>query len=825
MPQFDVRSQSTDIGDFDKKGLEIKRLSSYSTNHRGIISSLKKLSSAYLEWIKTEARSASHLTDNEKELGLQNIEKCKAIHKRMRRGIELLSDNPLAFRSFQLANTAIYLQMFQNAWHFNNKKGGFEAFSQSDPPQYSYHEYGKKPYPTPDRVPCWRPFQLAFILQCLPSFIEDESADRDLVDLLYFPTGGGKTEAYLAISAFLIFWRRLRYPKEYRGVNIIIRYTLRLLSSQQFERTTKLILACEFIRSHHTDLGNERISIGFWVGDRTIPNTVKNAQIKLKELQTKMDANAESGITNPFQLTTCQWCNTRIISRTEAGGHYKVGHHIEEEHLISYCLNPHCIYSESMNGFPIVLLDDDLYYSPPTMLFGTVDKFVRLAWHDHSTCLFNDGGNRKPELIIQDELHLLSGPLGSMVGLFENVILSLCTTEFQRPKIIVSTATIKNVAAQIRGLYSRDVRIFPQNGTDADDTFFSTTLQESNRRYIGLMPTGKLPTTLSMRLNAALFFARLELMNASNVSSADQFWTILSYFKSLKHVGQFANRVTTELRQEIRHLQERHMLDDPAYRGNYNRLYTRFLELTGRVPDQKIKENLDRLSISFNGDLENHQAYDLILATNMISVGLDVDRLGIMLINGMPMNTAEYIQASSRVARKHPGLVFSLYDPSRTRDLSYFEDFVSFHKTFYKQVEPISITPFAENALDKLLFTLIVAYFRHKMQYTSNYEAVALATRDNSSRLMEELEGLFKNHSFADEEDVALIMSKVRDLIKEWEMRLQHDDNLLFYRKDKRRHVGLLKPIQERDSLEDNFIVMQSLRNVEPEINIKIQRY
>ena len=834
LPQFNVKSQSTDIENFDKKALEIKQLSEFNVDKATIISNLKKLSVAYSKWIEAE--------ENEKqELAQSNIDKCRTIQKRMQNGIELLEQNENAMRTFQLANTAIYLQMFQNQWHFSKQKDGFEAYERNDSPQYSYHEYATKDYPDTSRVPSWRPFQLAFILQCLPSFIDEKSEDRDLVDLLYFPTGGGKTEAYLALSAFLIFWRRLQYPEGYGGVNIIIRYTLRLLSAQQFERATKLILACEFIRKNHKDLGNERITIGFWVGGSTIPNKIKStdkkgAENRLSETLDRLNKNLPT--INPFQLSNCQWCNTKIIGKTEAIANPSIGHRISRNHLTSHCLNPNCEYSEHKNGLPIVLVDEDIYENPPTMLFATVDKFAQLAWKGEATSLFNskndnDNDNRKPEFIIQDELHLLSGPLGSLVGLFENVILSLCTTEKQKPKIIVSTATIKNVEEQVKGLYSRQVQIFPQNATNADDTFFSKTLQESKRRYVGILPTGKTQTMATLRLNAALLFARLELWkNNADKTNADQFWTILSYFKSLKHIGRFSNKIVAELIPEIKQLQVRYLMNFYPYFNNYNKLSYRNLELTSRIASERIKKNLDKLDIAFDGNLDKYKSFDIVLATNMISVGLDVGRLNIMLMNGMPPNTAEYIQASSRVARKDEGIVFTLFDSNNTRDLSYFEDFVQFHKTFYKQVEPISVTPFAENALDKLLFTSIVTYFRHKLGFTDNKMPYCITENNNKQHLINELNILFYSHSFADSEDKQLLLSEIADLIQKWEYKVQaspvpsRDSGLYYYsgKNETEKKKNLLKPIQERQNLDDKLVGMQSMRSVEPSVSIKIKR-
>lgn len=833
LPQFNVKNQSTDIEGFDKKQLEIKELSSFNSNKKIIFSNLKKLSAEYLKWIETEEKIANKFNDTEKELAKSNIEKCKAIQKRMKKGIELLCSNDNTFRAFQLANTAIYLQMFQNQWHFSKQKDGFEAFERTENPQYTYQEYATKEYPDISKVPSWRPFQLAFILQCLPSFIDENCSDRDLVDLLYFPTGGGKTEAYLALSAFLIFWRRLQYPENYGGVNIIIRYTLRLLSAQQFERATKLILACEFIRKNHTDLGNEKITIGFWVGDTTIPNTINAAKDKLSHTQERLNDNKNS--INPFQLSNCQWCNTKIVGKTQENNKPSIGHRISRHNqLNSHCLNPNCAYSEQNDGLPIVLVDDDIYKTPPTMLFATVDKFAQLAWRGEATSLFNHNNNRKPELIIQDELHLLSGPLGSLVGLFENIILSLCTTDTQKPKIIVSTATVKNVEEQVKGLYNRSVQIFPQNITNSDNTFFSKTLIESKRRYVGILPTGKTQTMTNLRLNAALLFARLELWEKSvDKTEADQFWTILSYFKSLKHIGRFSNKITAELLPEIKQLQVRYLMNIFPYNNNYIKLPYRNLELTSRIPNEKIKKNLDKLDISFDGNLDKYQSFDIVLATNMISVGLDVGRLGIMIVNGMPPNIAEYIQSSSRVARKNEGVVFTIFDPNNTRDLSYFEDFVPFHKTFYKQVEPISVTPFAENALDKLLFTSIITYFRHKLGFTDNKMPCYLIENNNKQHLVRELNAIFNTHIFADNEDKQLITTKIVNLIQQWEYKIQasprtsRDSGLYYYggKQETEKKKNLLKPIQEQFNIEDLLVGMQSMRSVEPSASIKIKKF
>ncbi|MEO0075575.1 MAG: helicase-related protein, partial [candidate division WOR-3 bacterium] len=813
LPDYDVKSQSSETDKIKGEILNIKNLSIYNSDKNGIIENLKKVANAYRNWINDEREAA-----NGNELGLKNISKCELIHSRISNGINILENNEKALRAFQLANTAIYLQMFQTAQHFGTKKEGFEVWERNEILQHQFNDYANLPFPS-NRIPEWRPFQLAFILQCLASFVDENSSEKELIDLLYFPTGGGKTEAYLAVSAFLIFWRRLEYPTSYDGVNIIIRYTLRLLSAQQFERATKMILACEFIRSNHKDLGDKKITIGFWVGKQTIPNSLADAQKKLQSTQQKLN-QGNTFVVNPFQLSNCQWCNTKIISKlSEKDTAYQIGHRIDR-HLKSHCLNEACHYSEQNGGLPIVLIDDDIYSKPPTILFATVDKFASIAWRGEATTLFNYGDNRKPELIIQDELHLLNGTLGSLVGLFENALLEICN----HPKIIASTATVKNVDKQILGLYGREARVFPQYATNSDDTFFSKVINESKRKYIGVLPTGKTAVITNLQLLAALLFARLEIWkNSSEKADADSFWTLLSYFKSLKEIGRFSNKINSELKPIIKQLQVRYLIDDSTTSNNYNKLSYRNIELTSRIPNEKIKKNLDKLDIQFNGDLKGHKAYDLVLATNMISVGLDVGRLGVMIMNGMPPNTAEYIQASSRVARKNEGVVFTLYDPFNSRDLSFFEDFVQFHKTFYKHVEPLSVTPFAENALDKMLFTLIIAYFRHTTQYTSNDAANAIIDDRVKNELKHNLLKLFQNHQFA-QDDIQLITEKTDIFLRDWKYKVEANKNLKFYWYNHPKE-SLMVPVQEKKNDDETLVAMQSMRSVEPSAEILIRQY
>jgi len=365
---------------------------------------------------------------------------------------------------------------------------------------------------------------------------------------------------------------------------------------------------------------------------------------------------------------------------------------------------------------------------PPTLLFATVDKFAQLSHREEGHRFFNSLNPQKlpPDLIIQDELHLLNGPLGSIVGLFEIMVEELCSKGNRKPKIIASTATTRNTAVQIANLYNgRQVNIFPPLGVTYDDNYFSftDTKSEEKRLHLGFMPTGK--TSIDSQVRALLphlLFARILLYKELGLSDEkmDKYWTIVSYYNSLKDVGRTYNKVNDEITSELKRLHEQYNLDRYQYGFNNRWLMGKTRELTSRIESTKIKSYLNELFTTFKTtrkDLDyrnlDSDVVSLVLASNMLSVGIDVSRLNIMLMNGQPKNTAEYIQASSRVARKHEGLVINLLDSNRAREKSYFENYVPFHQAYYKYVEPLTVTPFTKITFDKVLNSLFVCYVRH----------------------------------------------------------------------------------------------------------------
>ncbi len=318
-----------------------------------------------------------------------------------------------------------------------------------------------------------------------------------------------------------------------------------------------------------------------------------------------------------------------------------------------------------------------------------------------------------------------------------------------------------------------------------------------------------------------MFYACLDIWQNADEQirkKADNFWTIVSYFNSLKDVGKMANKIGSELRDSTLKQLHNRLLNSTT--ANYRRL--KFAqELTSRISSERIKETLDRLNIPFENDIENSRAIDLVLATNMISVGLDVQRLGVMLVNGMPRNIAEYIQSTSRVARNNKGVIFTLFNPDNSRDLSYFEHFVSFHQKFYKEIEPLSLTPFTENTFDKMLLTTIVTYYRHKLGNCSNDAVKNL----NKEIIQKELKDLIDKHKGITENEKNDFMKKVAQLMNYWEGKIKssNDTNNKLKFNSNKKEESFLKTREQINN--DEYAIMQSVRNVEPSSKIKINQY
>lgn len=755
LPEVDIKNYSNAFKETFPSELkeitELKKLSIWTDLDKSkIIQKLKLFVNEYKDWIKTK-QETTEADDNYKKSLNTILEKQNKTYIRLIKNIDFLNENEIAFKSFLLANTAMYIQMLISDKKLFGEKGIELSAIKSDF-QYNNLDFFKNHTFKPN----YRPFQLAFFLLNLESIINEDSDDRNnVVDLLWFPTGGGKTEAYLAITAFTIISRRILHGKDSDGVSVIMRYTLRLLTAQQFERATKLILSLDFLRrffkpNEEYFFGESKVSIGMWVGASTTPNSYTDARLIFKKVFdeiTKLN-NKKTGDyrkANTFPITNCSWCGCNLVSQNNSGK-FDLGYKATDKAFSTNCLNPSCAFSAEL---PIYFVDDKIYQNPPTLLFATVDKFAMLSHREEGHHLFNSQDEKKlpPDLIIQDELHLLSGPLGSITGLYESIVELLSTKGKRKPKIITSTATTRNTEQQVAMLYgNRELDIFPPMGVTFDDNFFSYVSTESKRKHIGFMPTGKTALNSQIRILGNLLLARIELYkyyrvkeNLSQeeaISRENNFWTIVSFYNSLRDVGKVYNKVPAEISDFLKLLHNRYQLNKQVYGFNYFGLASRTKELTSRIESNSIKKLLNELEMPFSLVTKDSMSFvqntvDLVLASNMFSVGIDIKRLNVMLMNGQPKNVAEYIQASSRVGRDDKGIVINLLDANRSRDKSYFENYVPFNNAYYKFVEPLSVTPFTEIALDKVLASLLVCYVRHKQglyldkrakEFTGNYD-------------------------------------------------------------------------------------------------------
>ncbi|WP_344152032.1 helicase-related protein [Nocardioides koreensis] len=623
----------------------------------GKLDALHALVSDYRRWIADRRAELSGLAAEHLPTAERHLADAQEAAARIERGLRLLDQDAHAAAAFRLMNEAMSLQRSR---------------------QDAQRGQGQ-------REQVWRPFQMAFILLNLEGLTNADCPDRELADLLWFPTGGGKTEAYLGLIAYAILLRRLRDPRD-GGVSVLMRYTLRLLTIQQFERAAGLICALESLRRLRLR-DSEPISLGLWVGQGATPNTIADARAALRAI----DRGERSKNGNPVQLLRCPVCGTGLKVSD-----YRILR--GPDRLEVRCGNAACEFAP---GLPVHLVDEDVYRVRPSLVIGTVDKFAMMAWREEVRNLFGrDCADSPPDLIVQDELHLISGPLGTMVGLYEAAV-DLACTGANRPKVVASTATIRRASKQVNAVFDREARQFPPPGLTAADSYFSVEApshSKGTRRYLGVLAPSVSHTTLMVRTYAVLLQSAKDLPEDDEVR--DAYWTLLGYFNSLRVLGGAFMQVFDDVPDRIKVVAGR--------AGTEPREAMNVGELTSRVDSADIPRELEILGTS----LPSEETQDVVLATNMISVGVDVDRLGLMAVMGQPQTTAEYIQSTSRVGRQHPGLVVVIYNAARSRDLSHYENFASYHRALYRQVEATGATPFAARARDRGLHGMLVAMTR-----------------------------------------------------------------------------------------------------------------
>lgn len=897
----------------NSKSQDFKWLSVFSeATNEEIVQGLNDFVDSYGRWIEIKRR-------DEKYKGIysgiakQELDKCEGDYLRMKKNIQdfLSGDNNREkLDSFRLMNAAMFMQLWHSVKVRQDEVNSFindEAFEHFD---FSfYKEIADDKLFLKTESAGWRAFQLAFILLNLDGIFKPEDDANwgnrnNWVDLVWFPTGGGKTEAYLGLIALTIINRRKEFKEKGGGTAAIMRYTLRLLTMQQFQRATLVVMALELIRRWgNFELGKEPINIGLWVGKNSIPNS--NIDL-IYEYEHKLNLKKENRI--PFN--NCPWCNSEIKGETKEDTEPSSSVYNQNKvHL--KCTNQKCSFSfglgriskkrQDQGPIPVCLSDETIYQHPPALLFGTVDKFAQLAHkvngqnngrNSDSRRIFGTGnweagkpqdGYLPPDLIIQDELHLLLGPLGSAVALFESAVDQLCTRQDgTRPKIISSTATTRNTQLQIAALFDRKVNLFPKPGVECDDSFFAfykrrfksiddkTPEYLSKRKYIGVLPTGRTQIWMQMRLAAIIMTHRaifelkelgenhpIDFDSFSEFEKAmDYYHTTISYFNSLKEVGKTQSQVQTYILKELRRVFSRVVRPQKLMHSLYTYGPIQESELTGRLSGEEVKNELKsveakweakkRFARSENNELVRGKVPpEFVVATNMISVGIDVSRFNTIIMNSMPRNTAEYIQASSRVARNDYGLVLTVHHPFRARDISHYEKFIEFHEKMYSYVEPISITPFTQKAVERYMGLYIATMLRHRTRFTERLSASDISSISEAelSEIISELTDYFEERkirmntydtlisNLLKNENVEQIKRWIQEAFSEWKEEsnrtLEDNKTFVFNNKSARSTPPQEQLYVDIEEYEGNihskkWQVPMSLRVIEPEAAIKI---
>ncbi|WEO97180.1 helicase-related protein [Streptomyces sp. FXJ1.172] len=722
LPEFDVPRITPDIVGKDGAELTVSMEDLASGNEAGL-AQLHELLAAYKAWIDRRKAEAESLEGEFRNTAGRHLKECVKALGRMQEGLALVEggDDTLIAKAFRIANQAMFKQQ---------ARSGRERRKTTMAEDGRFRVEALPTLPREDERPRrghWRAFQIAFLLASIPSTADPGHRHRNSVDLIFFPTGGGKTEAYLGLSAFSMALRRLRDPGDV-SVTVLMRYTLRLLTTQQFLRAAALICALETIRDSRDDLGEDPFSIGIWVGGDSTPNSRSDAVSYLN--------NMERGGENPFLLLRCPWCAAQMGPVESTGGRNLqgarrrrggrstrqtavAGYVRQGNRVVFQCPDLGCDFSKSDRRLPIHVVDDDVYAARPSMVIGTIDKFALLAWRPEARALFgiDDDGQRAyspPDLVIQDELHLIAGPLGSIAGLYEGVVEELCTdysgTDPVLPKIIASTATIRRYEEQVKSLYGRDsVHLFPPHGLEASDSFFAVYARDREtkrllpgRKYIGVHA----PALGSMQTaQVRSFSALLQAAQDAQEDERDPWWTLMAFFNSLRELGNSLSLLQSDIPDYLITINRR------SVQARTDRRRLRIVEeMTSRLRQDQVPEAMEKLARTEG----TAGAVDVCLASSLIEVGIDIDRLSLMTVVGQPKSTSQYIQVTGRVGRRadRPGLIVTLYGAAKPRDRSHFEHFRSYHQRLYAQVEPTSATPFAPPVLDRALHAALVAYIR-----------------------------------------------------------------------------------------------------------------
>ena len=841
IPQYEFPGVSASLEGIDPFYFSMRTLS-VTKQKDEILKRLNTLADAYGKWIDDKLVGDTKMQDDafKEKIGDGIVAKCQNALARIREGILLLTNDENAFDAFCFMNRVMILQ--RNIMNYSRTHGADIECSFKDfvDPRNPKNNFG------------WRPFQIAFILMNVNAIVDPDHKDREIVDLLYFPTGGGKTEAYLGLMAFTIANRRLRSTSsdEYNrdgGVTAILRYTLRLLTTQQRDRITKMVIAAELIRRREPEkYGHEMISIGFWVGGDVTPNNFEEMKEDPEDYEKTAKARAKKQLMYK-QLLTCPFCGKPLT-------HDEFYIDIPRKSVTIYCADKTCMfykYKEDKIRIPVYLVDEEIYAKCPTIILSTVDKFARLPWDAETNSLFGrvdrvcsrDGyvaigvehaKHKKttelpaakltpirpflpPELIIQDELHLISGPLGTVYGGYETIIEDLCTYKENekkyRPKYIVSTATIKNAGEQSRCLYARKkTEQFPPNGFKIGDSFFIREIpveQDPFRLYVGVCAAGRSVKNALLHIYSIILQEAYSLtLNEDAKNYIDPYYTLVGYYNSIRELGGAVRLLQDDIPKRIYHIKKKYGMEKQRYLIHRE-------EITSRMSSDEIPNKLKELEAPYT----SKDCLDTAVATNMIAVGMDVDRLGLMVVTGQPKQNSEYIQATSRIGRAFPGLVVTLYNPYRPRDLSHYENFTGYHSQLYRFVEGTTATPFSARARDRVLHALIISAIRLRFPEMATNKAAANigsltdAQLDEVKKIILDRVAVIKPDAKKDTE------TEINTFINNWKMFANLPKPLRYYLLNTDKYNRLMNSYGE-NCTDIEKATLRSMREVESAVNM-----
>ena len=811
-------------------------------DHAAAEVALRPLVDEYRAWIEGRREEMASLQGGRRDTAEGLLLRAAHAADRIEHGIALLASDEDALDAFRVANRAVASALRQRLG---------EQFDDRHPPR-------------------WRAFQLAFILLNLPGLADPLDPHRETVDLLFFPTGGGKTEAYLGLAAFTMVLRRLRNPGQNgvqgAGVSIIMRYTLRLLTLDQLARASGLVCALELER-----VADDRAVRRVAVRDRPLGRQGRDAQPhgpqgrKTQRFGARQDPSVQDEpqgkpLPDPARELSV------VRDPVRAGLVRPPPDDDRPKELRVVCANFECDFSGD-RPLPILAVDESIYRRLPAFLIATADKFASLPWVAETGKLLGGaqrfdrtgfhgpsergGGQRldrplpPPDLVIQDELHLISGPLGTMVGLYEAAIEALCVREMDgrkvRPKIVASTATVRHAQNQIQALFARSMtQIFPPPGPDRRDSFFARSVpveKTAGRLYLGITSPGRNPKVLMRKVWLALMGAAERAYrdaggHRNEKNPADPYMTVLGYFNSLRELGGARRILEEEVQNTVKQYGSRKRIGERRGLFQDRRTFSEVVELTSRVSTNQVADARRRLERPFHGP----QRVDCAIATNMISVGLDIPRLGLMVVLSQPKTHAEYIQATSRVGRddRWPGLVVTLLNAHKPRDRSHYERFRHYHETFYRSVEVASVTPFSARALDRGFSGALVGLARHAeaaLTPASGVEQIETVRAAIERRLLDTFRERVEQQPFTDEaerdERLRSVQNRVVDLLDSWHTVVEDYRKagvaVQYQRYELRQPSPLLREMLDKDFESEHhrkFRANRSLRDVEPVVDL-----